>query len=300
MKKYLRTVLGTVARLLPPAAPEWIYSTLLRGPLRRWFNRLMLALLPESVTLPDGIVVLNRTDPIVSGALTFGVYEPYETSLFRSLVNPGMVVVDIGANVGYYTVIAASRVGPGGRVIAFEPEPENYSCLERSIEQNHFSNTTLHQQAVADRAGFLTLHLYDSNKGKHSLVKDVHDAAGFSTEIRVPTVTLDEALSKLSVDRVDVIKMDIEGAESLALLGMSRALTTCHTLFMEFTPASIQKAGHDPSDVLASLRAYGFTIAVIDEQRASTHRITDDPEFIRSIPHARCANLIASKTPLKG
>ena len=95
-------------KALPAGAPLFIYRNMLRlPPLRRIANRILLSLLPSTITIPEGVLTLNMHDPVVSGALALGVYEPFETALLRRIIEPGMTVLDIGANLGYQTVIAA-------------------------------------------------------------------------------------------------------------------------------------------------------------------------------------------------
>jgi FkbM family methyltransferase len=281
--------------LLPAGTPERIYAALFRGSLGKLVNPVIQALLPKEVRLPEGVVALNPGDPAVSGAVAFNAFEPYETELFREALKPGMTVIDIGANIGYYTVIAASRVGASGKVIAFEPAPENYAFLKETIAANSFSQVAAYPLAVADKEGELQLNLYDSNKGKHSLVKDASTAKGFNSSVTVKTVALDNFLRKEHIDRVDVVKMDIEGAESIALQGMNESLSNAKMLFLEFTPSAIQKAGHDPDEVLRLLREKSFDIYAIDERAKSKRRITDFDALVRAIPETECANLFCEK-----
>ena len=290
----LRSALGFLARSLPSNAPEFIYEKILRGPLRSLFNWGMLLIIPAQIKIPEGALMLNTHDPIISGMLTLGIFEPYETILFREALQEGMVVVDIGANIGLFSVIAATRVGESGSVIAFEPEPENYALLKKNIEKNKLKNVTLYQKAVADKPGQLTLHIYDANKGKHSLVKDVTDAPGFNSDVLVEVVQLDTVLGEKHI-RPNIIKMDIEGAESLALLGMESALASCTILFMEFTPDSVRKVGHDPETVLKKLEKQGFGLFRINEKERKKERVMDYKAFIESIPPAHAANLYGAR-----
>ncbi len=116
---------------------EFVYTTVLRPTwLRARVNRLIIALLPAFVRIGNAVVVLNPQDPVVSGALALGVYERCEIALMQRLCKPGQVMVDIGANVGLYTAIAGLALGPSGRVIAMEPEPESFGYLQKTMEAN--------------------------------------------------------------------------------------------------------------------------------------------------------------------
>lgn len=280
---------------VPAKVLEFLYTKILVGPLRTLTNWVILSLIPNEISIPEGTLVLNKKDPVISGSLTFGIYEPFEAELFRGLLRSGMTVVDIGANIGYYTIIAARRVAPGGKVIAFEPEPENFAFLNASVEKNGFKNVSLHNLAVSDKAEKINLNLYESNKGKHSIVKDSVDSREFSETILIQSIALDEFLKTQGVSQIDIIKMDIEGAESLALSGMQKTLAKANVLFMEFTPDSVRKAGHDPVAVLALLRSGGFILKEIDEHKKTTREIVDDAAFVDAIPNARCANLLCTK-----
>jgi len=103
-----------------------------------------------------------------------GVYEPFETELVRKEVKKGDVVLDIGANIGYYTLIFAKLVGQEGEVLAFEPDPNNFALLKKNIEINGYRNVSLLQKAVSNRSGKIRLYLSDSNPGAHTIY-DSHD-----------------------------------------------------------------------------------------------------------------------------
>src|SRR3989338_49637 len=180
-RELARTTVKAILRLMPGGMPARIYALLFRGPLGRLGNPLITALLPASVRIPEGIIALNQNDPAVSAAVAFGVFEPYETAIFRDVVRPGMTIIDIGANIGYFTVIAATRAGATGHVIAFEPAPENFEMLTKTIESNGFKNVETHMMAIADTDGTLTLNLFGTNKGKHSVIKDRTIDKGFDS-----------------------------------------------------------------------------------------------------------------------
>ncbi|HXF61987.1 MAG TPA: FkbM family methyltransferase [Caldilineaceae bacterium] len=183
-------------------------------------------------------------------------YEAHVSTLFRSLLEPGAVVVDIGANIGYYTLLAATRVGPTGKVIAFEPKEENCDLLRRSLAANDLHNVVVHCCAVAESDGVAG---YYSSSSNGSISNDLTRPGAR----QVPTVALDDVLA--GEPRIDVIKMDIEGAEGRAFQGMQGVLRRSRPiLFSEFSPYSLPKnSGISGDDYLTLLRAAGYELYAI-------------------------------------
>lgn len=158
-------------------------------------------------------------------------YEPHVTAAMLPFLQPGKVVVDIGANIGYYTLLAASRLGSQGKVIAFEPGVDNCALIQMSLRANNFQNTVLHSLAIADVDGVVGFNMDDSN-GRIS-----RDNPAVN-RYQVQAVTLDLFLQ--DEPRIDLIKIDIEGAEGRALVGMRRLLQRHHPIiFTEFTPGAL-------------------------------------------------------------
>lgn len=190
-------------------------------------------------------------------ALT-GFSEARVTEYIQSIVTPGMVVLDVGAHVGYYSLMLADLAGPTGRLFAFEPEPANRDILEKNVALNNFTNTTIVGKAVGASGGMLRLHLAPENTGGHT----VYPAPGHNRTIEVAVVTIDEYLQSVSADRVDFIKMDIEGYEHRALQGMERTLAraTRQRIVMEYSPLMLRRAGSFPSAPLEFVQRLGFRL----------------------------------------
>jgi FkbM family methyltransferase len=193
-----------------------------------------------------------------------GIYEEFETGLFMQMLAPGMVVVDIGANIGHYTLIAARIVGDTGRVFAFEPDPHNYGLLVKNIEMNGFSNVTAVNKAVSKEPGTITLYLDKYNLGGHSFSQEnVLISAG---EVSVETTSLDDFLAtEGAAARVDLIKMDTQGAEGFIIEGAQRVLEENEpVMFMELWPFGLRNAGYDPATLIVNLEKLGYKFKVID------------------------------------
>lgn len=196
--------------------------------------------------------------------LMYGHYEKYTTEIFRKLVKPGDIFLDIGANLGHYALIAAPLVGEKGRVYAFEPAADNYALLVRSVAANGFKNIVTVPQAVSNRAGATRLVLDPHEAGMHRLASSGDDGRSIAIE----TVTLDQYL-KDREKRVDIIKMDVEGAEMLVWEGMAGILKKSHSLVIitEFSPVMLRRAGSSPEEYLRQLFGHGFRLFHIDEQK---------------------------------
>jgi FkbM family methyltransferase len=207
--------------------------------------------------------------------LTYGAYEPEETRLFRSKCRAGDTVIDVGANVGWYTIIASKLLGKNGRVIAFEPDPENFALLKRNVLANGCDNVILEQKALSNASGTLTLYLDESNKGKHSTVFDSKWVG-----IKVEALRLDDYLEN-RFKKVDFVKIDVEGAEPMVLEGMKRAIESNPgiRLAVEFAPERVVAAGHQPKEYLEGFIEEGFRIYLIDEGKRQVVP-TNPPEIL--------------------
>ena len=192
-------------------------------------------------------------------------YEKGTTRIFTALVKEGMNIVDIGANVGYYTLLAARRVGPHGKVYAFEPEPRNFRLLMENLRLNGYENVVAIQRAVSNESGTAPLFLSPRCSGAHSLVS-TRDPG--NETLAVETVTLDEFFKMEGYPAIQVIKMDIEGWEMEALDGMNKLITRSRplTLIVEFYPWGLLGRGMRPLALTSKLMELGFALSVIDEE----------------------------------
>jgi FkbM family methyltransferase len=188
---------------------------------------------------------------------TTKTYEPHIVRNLRGLLSPGAVLVDVGANIGFFTLLAASLVGPNGRVVAIEPLDKNVQLILRSIDRNGFENVSVHACAVADRLGIVSM-LTDSatSNGQAS-------AGARRTALLAQTHSLDELTRGLP--RIDVVKIDIEGFELSAWRGFPHGLATHRPhVLAEFHPYCMQRfAGVDPADYLAELFGYSRSVEVL-------------------------------------
>lgn len=192
-------------------------------------------------------------------------YEVSTTRLFKQLATPGMVVVDIGAHAGFFTLIAARNVGAEGKVFAFEPEPRNYELLAKNIALNSYDNVVAEQKAVTDANGTLELFLSVLDSGSHSIYSSA--ARGVADSLTVDATTIDTYLETHGSPRVGLVKLDVEGAEISALEGMQNLFQTTPglNLIVEFCPFLIQSTGSEPMTLIDKLVSLDLQVHVIDD-----------------------------------
>jgi FkbM family methyltransferase len=201
-------------------------------------------------------------------------YERLTTELFQSALRPGTVALDIGANVGYYAMIAARGVGPNGRVYAFECVPQTSRFLRHNVRANGFTDTVVVvEQAVSDRIGTARLFIRGWDQTESSIWQQ--DSARGSLEVE--TTTVDEMLGG---DGVDLVKIDVEGGEVRALAGMQRTLDRSGdvTMFVECNPHALAAAGESVTALLDRIAGFGFDVRVIDEAQQAL--VTADDELL--------------------
>jgi FkbM family methyltransferase len=174
----------------------------------------------DLVTTVAGLRIhLNPSDSGISAELaTEGIHEPILTKLLPSFVTPGMTVIDIGANIGYFALIESGLVGPEGSIIALEPYPPSFLMLQKNVDANRASNVLLQNLAVGDRTGNATMYAFEQANW-NSLLPGERPA---SSAMTVAVVTLDELLDE--ENRIDVVRMDVEGYETRIVKGMRRTL----------------------------------------------------------------------------
>lgn len=217
----------------------------------------------DALVSPNGIPMYVHVGDVGVGKQLFldGQFEPSETRLVERLLRPGMVVVDIGAHVGYYSLLAAKAVGDTGKVFSFEPEPRNFALLQRNIELNGLQNVTAVRKGVSDRTGPMELHVDRVNQGGHSLYQ-----LGEGTEsIVIDLTSLDDYFADIDLT-VDFIKMDIQQAEPLAFKGMGELLKRQKAvrILTEIEPPELRKSGIDPQEFLDNLCKLGFRLFSVD------------------------------------
>lgn len=215
----------------------------------------------------------RRDDFISTSIRESGKWEPFETSLVINLLASGGVFFDIGANIGWFSVIAAFAVGPGGAVLSFEPDERNFSLLRLNTSQNGLSNVRLFRAAVSDRDGHGTLFASASNLGDHQL--DAPDPERVSRRVRVMSLS---GLLKSSGLLPDLIKIDTQGSEARILSNLvenSDAAGRCPILF-EYWPHGIRRSGASVQLLIDALKRLGPDLFIVDEINRKLHPVSVD------------------------
>lgn len=267
----------------PPWPVRALRNVLRRLPRGRY--RLLAALAPShgrfTARLADELGAARFTcdlsDALSREVCFTGLYEPPVTRVFQRHVRRGGTVVDAGANWGYFSLIAASACGPEGKVMALEPDPRQFAALSRNLALNRFEHVEAIQAAAAASAGRLTLIGYEhdaANRGVSRLraaIDEGPDAPRF--EVRATTI---DALTSSSA-AVDLVKIDVEGAEDLVLRGMQNGLRArrYRAILLELHPAMLSARGLDPGSCVRVLLDFGYRGWTIDGSPAAYRRAID-------------------------
>jgi len=245
-----------------------------RGLRRRWFWLRRDRSASEVDVKVSGFRM--RLPPRLVETFVFDRYEPVTDAHLADALRPGMVVLDIGAHVGYYTLVAAQAVGPSGKVHAFEPCAETLSLLRRNVRANGFENVEIHPYAAGSSDSRRILHVTGSSDS-HGLFPHPLTETVRTTEVR--TVAVAQVVS----GRADLVKIDVEGAEFEVLEGMRDLVSgeDPSVLIVEWNPACLRNAGRDPLELPRCLEGLGFTnISVLDDRRRLVRSVSDTHEEI--------------------
>lgn len=251
---------------------SWITRSRIARPFHNFIYRLLK---PRSVFISGMRMSLNPRDHAIADTLILkGEWEPFESSIFVERLREGATVVDVGANIGCYTMLAARAVGPQGKVFAFEPDPVNFSILNQNLRRNGLSDrVTAIAAAAADNAATSQLYLSEENTGDHRIYEERNDKR---KSIPIRTVRVDECIPDGLA--VDLVKIDVQGAEAKVLRGMSKILAGNRdlTMLIEFSMPDIRTAGDDPNECVFSLARAGFSFRYINEEEEKLEPMTPD------------------------
>jgi FkbM family methyltransferase len=225
---------------------------------------------PSTVTDVDtevGRLYVHAKDRVITRILRdTGSWEEAETLFLRRTLKEGHTFVDVGANVGYFSVLGSSLVGTGGRVVAVEPEQRNLSLLKANLWRNRCANAVVLPIAASRDTGFLPIRLDEKNRGNHQVGRSGRAKA------LVPCGRLDDLLAGL---RIDVVKVDTQGSDHDVIAGLSEhfRLGTRLTVMCEFWIEGMTDRDADPRRVAEEYEELGFELTLLSE-RGEPHPVS--------------------------
>jgi len=212
---------------------------------------------------------------LVSFLMETGDLERGTRLLIQHLLRPGDVFIDAGANIGLHTLAAARAIGETGRIVAFEPFPQSHDLLRKSIWMNGFSETVeTHEAAVSSTKGSQLLFL-GATCGHHSLYPPSSSSLLPNKPVEVPLVRIDDIVDD-RFPKVDLMKIDVEGAELEALEGAAEVIAKNPeiALIVEFGISHLRRSNHTTADWLARFERMGFSHNAIDPETGTLRDIS--------------------------
>lgn len=282
-----------------------VYRRLLSGPrVRQCAHKVILRLIPRSIQVGPARLFLDPSDPVISGALTLGVYERQEMAFFNRFIGQARVFVDVGANVGLYTALAQRQMHPSSAVVAVEPHPRAFELLQRNIEANREGEpqgrplVMAFNIAAGASQGMATLHCNRDNGGDHRLTAPWagHLQGAWSAQ-PVQVRRLDHLLLQQGLSEVDFIKIDVQGYEAEVVKGLAETLRRSArvVLMSEFWPAGLASSG-GAARYLALLGELGMEVFQLRPSRTGWLEPLSDPvALVVSLAGDRYTTLVALK-----
>jgi FkbM family methyltransferase len=216
-----------------------------------------------------------------------GCLATQEIALVRATLQTGMSFVDVGANWGFFTMVAARLVGSSGRVMALEPDPRIFTMLASNVKRNQLEQVQAFPVAAADGDSHRVLAGHDQDAGNWAVSRLVKNPAPAQVTFNVTSRTLDSLLDQAGMETVDLVKIDVEGAEDLVLQGMGRGLRSerYRAILLELHPQHLREQGSSVDEVISLLREHGYKGYTLDHspkaiRRAYYHPWTHFSEYI--------------------
>jgi FkbM family methyltransferase len=251
--------------------------------------------LPIRARLGNGMTMRVAWNDYVSrNILTSGYYEPEIIRIFEKFLRPGMVLFDVGGHVGQYSLVGSRLVGDTGSVHSFEPDPRTFAWLKSNVEANRLTNVHVNQMALAGETGEKQFFFATPKDiGSNSLSKP-SNFSGRTAIVRC--MTIDDYMKEHGLTRVDMMKIDVEGAESFVLAGASSILNMAEKplIVIEFEEARQKAFGNSCEKLATLLRARGYDLYRIGGAPFAeyTPLPNDAPSFnILAVPPEKAAQI---------
>jgi FkbM family methyltransferase len=211
---------------------------------------------------------LNLDEWIQQHIYFLGYFDPMGIRFINNQLYEGEVFIDIGANVGAYSLVASRLVGRSGKVIAFEPVGTIFQRLSENISLNRITNIVAEKRAVLDKNGMTDIYISDKqNMGMSSIFHFNSESGKSGKSEKVEAVSLDDYIEERDISRINLIKIDIEGSEMLAIKGMQSILERFHPkILIELKEETFTNSGYQAKDIIDFLAKAGYNKFIIDEQ----------------------------------
>ena len=261
MKKLFLSFASFSAGILPLPIKQALYrfpplAHLIRGSINASVDEGLSVIEVAAGLLKGYLVQLNLK---AEKSRWLGTYEPELQAALREFLKPGMTVYDVGANIGYVTLMLAHQTGANGRVFAFEALPVNVERIHKNIALNKLANVTVISGAVLDKTAHVSFYVHDSVGMGKAAGSAGRREEQYKAEITVPGLSLDEFVYQQGNPAPEAVKMDIEGGEVLALPGMKRILAEQHPLMLlELHGPESEKEAWE------TLTAAGYTLCAME------------------------------------
>ncbi len=220
-------------------------------------------------------MILDLNDLGISRELAlYGVHEKNSTEEVKNVIKPGMKILEVGANIGYYALLETRLAGPSGKLYAIEPAPHNFESLKKNLELNGVKNAYLHQAAFGEKRDKAVFYVYDRSNLSSFIKRE--DMGMKVEEVEVDILTLDDFL--LNKDVVDFIRMDVEGYEREILRGGEKALSGDKKpkyFFIEVHSELLHKKNSSGREIFEFLGKYGYEVKKSFWRGSTTHMVTN-------------------------
>lgn len=248
-------------------------------------------------------ILIRRESNLLLSLIKFGYYEEFTTHLITHLIKKGMNLFDLGANIGYFSILLSNLVGDNANIYAFEPEPNNFKQLIKNILLNNLKNVIPVKKGVSNQSEKVKLYISETNDAWHScffVSEKEFDSIGFenikmskNNFISIDVVSLDDFFQNEN-KKISFIKMDIEGNEMNALLGMDKLIekNKVDIIITEVFPKLIEKSGYSIETFIYKLNDFNFRFYIIDDQNWILKKFKDLNSLISYLNSIVTGNLL--------
>jgi len=209
--------------------------------------------------LNNSVKINLYKDSVLSKLIYEGNFELDEISFVNNILKDGDVFIDIGSNIGLFSLIASNLVGRNGKVISFEPSPKTFKRLEENIELNELQNVKLNNIGLSDKKGTLKLHVSENGHDAWDTFASDLNNIKYQNSIEVNINTLDNEIENIGVNNIKLIKIDVEGWEKFVLLGAIETIKKFSPiLLIEFTAENTENAGYNVLQIYDIVTNLGY------------------------------------------